>query len=55
MLHETIDLYREFALPRGGANGGRLTVFARSPNPENAPKLRPAALVIPGGGRYGRM
>ena len=50
MLHETIDLYREFSLPREGANGGKLTVFARSPNPENAPKLRPAALVIPGGG-----
>ncbi len=34
----------------GGEDGGTLTVYARSRNPENTPKTRPALLLIPGGG-----
>lgn len=51
MYHETIDLYNQFPTGRG-TNAATLTVYAPAPNPELAPKARPAALVIPGGG-YG--
>ncbi len=43
MFYETIPLTDK-------KEGGTLTVYARSRNPENAPKTRPAVLVIPGGG-----
>ncbi len=49
MFFETVDLYREFGLPRGERSGGKLTVYARAHNPENTPHTRPAVLVIPGG------
>lgn len=32
--------------------GGELTVYARTRNPENTPKIRPALLLIPGGGYH---
>ncbi len=50
MFYETIDLYDYFGLARGERTDGRLTVYARTANPENAAKLRPAILVVPGGG-----
>ncbi|MDE7372469.1 MAG: alpha/beta hydrolase [Clostridia bacterium] len=52
MIHETIDLYDYFGADRKGATGGILSVYARSELVEIKPKLRPAVLVIPGGG-YG--
>ena len=52
MDYKTIDLYEYFSLPRGVNGGGYLTVYARSSITENTPKIRPAVLVIPGGG-YG--
>lgn len=50
MICETIDLYEYFGVPRGENGGGYLTAYARSRSPEIAEKLRPAMLVIPGGG-----
>lgn len=52
MICETIDLYDYFGADRKGATGGILRVYARSALGEIKPKLRPAVLVIPGGG-YG--
>ena len=52
MIHETIDLYEYFSVPRGKNADGRLTVYKREENGELTRKVRPAALVIPGGG-YG--
>lgn len=50
MTYETIDLYEYFSLPKGRNAAGTLTVYARECNPEIKEKLRPAMLVIPGGG-----
>ena len=50
MIYETIDLYEYFHIPRGNNAGGFLTVYLREENPELKTKVRPAALVIPGGG-----
>lgn len=50
MDHEKIDLYATFGVDRGSHTGGYLTVIARSENVENAKKLRPAILVVAGGG-----
>ena len=50
MLNEKIDLYEYFGLARGSANGGYLTTFAVHATSELKPKLRPAMLVLPGGG-----
>ena len=49
MIHEKIDLYEYFRIPRGEHKGGYLTTYARARNFENTNKERPAALVIPGG------
>lgn len=54
MIHEKIDLYAEFETDRGGADGGYLTVYARTQSFELKQKSRPAVLVIPGGG-YGML
>lgn len=45
-----IDLYARFGVPREGRTGGYLDVFCRTRNVENARKLRPAILVVAGGG-----
>lgn len=50
MICETIDLYAYFNIARGGATGGYLSSYARTPLKEIKPKFRPAMLVIPGGG-----
>ena len=50
MIYETIDLYDYFGAERKGATGGILSVYTRSELFELKPKLRPAVLVIPGGG-----
>lgn len=50
MILETIDLYEYFGVPREKNTAGRLTVYARERNLEIKEKLRPAMLVIPGGG-----
>lgn len=50
MIYERIDLYDYFKLPRGDRKGGYLTAYARSRNPEIKEKIRPAMLVVPGGG-----
>ena len=52
MLYETIDLYEYFKIPRNANAGGQLTVYAPSRNGELKEKIRPAAIVCPGGG-YG--
>lgn len=52
MIHETIDLYAYFHLPREGKTGGRLTVYARGAFGEMPGRQRPAMLVIPGGGYF---
>ena len=51
MIVERIDLYKHFGLKRTGQEQGYLTTYARplhSEEPQN--KLRPAMLVVPGGG-----
>lgn len=50
MIFETIDLYESFKIPRGKNGGGQLRIYARSPFPEIDEKIRPAMLVVPGGG-----
>ncbi len=50
MINEQIDLYKEFGSPRGKATGGYLTTYVRSASHEIKPKLRPAMIVLPGGG-----
>lgn len=50
MIHENVDLYREFHLARGKNTGGTLVAYAPDPDPELAEKRRPAALVCAGGG-----
>lgn len=52
MEYKTIDLYEYFSLPRGKNAGGYLTVYVHDHKKENHDKIRPAMLVIPGGG-YG--
>ncbi|MBD5131776.1 MAG: alpha/beta hydrolase [Clostridiales bacterium] len=47
---ETIDLYKYSDKDRGNANGGYLTVYARTESKEIKTRKRPAILVIPGGG-----
>lgn len=54
MTVRTIDLYEYFDMDRKGANGGYLTVFARSDIEELKRRVRPAMLVLPGGG-YGML
>lgn len=50
MTVQTVDLYEYFNIPRGNANGGYLTVYARTESKEIKTRIRPAILVIPGGG-----
>lgn len=51
MISETIDLYDYFAFAREGAKAGRLTAYRHGDMPEmRRKKIRPAILVIPGGG-----
>ena len=50
MIIETIDLYEYFHLPRGGAKGGYLTAYRHGQSAEVYKKIRPAMLVIAGGG-----
>ena len=52
MFYETVDLYEYFSVPREGKTGGLLTVYARNKYKEIKEKIRPAMLVLPGGG-YG--
>ena len=53
MIYETIDLYEQLRLPRGGEKGGRVTSFRHADLTEMGQKhIRPALLIIPGGG-YG--
>ena len=53
MIYETIDLYEQLGLPRGGEKGGRVTSFRHADLTEMRQKhIRPALLIIPGGG-YG--
>ncbi len=49
MITQKIDLYEYFKLKRNGANGGYLTVYARTESVEMKKRLRPAILVLPGG------
>ncbi len=50
MIYETIDLYEHYSVPRRGNGGGYLTVYCREQRGDLAKKVRPAMLVIPGGG-----
>lgn len=50
MINETIDLYDYFGISRGGNDGGYLTVYAREKVGDLPARVRPAMLVIPGGG-----
>ena len=50
MICETIDLYDYFGISRGGNDGGYLTVYAREKMGDLPARVRPAMLVIPGGG-----
>lgn len=52
MFYEKIDLYAYFGKARGAHEGGTLAVYAREQSGDLGKKLRPAALVIAGGG-YG--
>lgn len=52
MIHEKIDLYAYFGLPRGGREGGTLTAYSLERTGDLGKKLRPGILIVPGGG-YG--
>lgn len=50
MIIERIDLYEYFNVRRCNANGGFLNVYTRSASAETGNIIRPAVLVMPGGG-----
>lgn len=50
MYNAKIDLYEYFGLERKENSGGYLSVYACTPLPIKKDKLRPAAVIIPGGG-----
>ncbi len=50
MICEKVDLYRYFNLERGEKKGGYLQTYVPHSTFELRPKIRPAVLVIPGGG-----
>lgn len=50
MVYEQIDLYEYFRLPRGKNTGGYLSVYAHGREGDLPARVRPAMLVIPGGG-----
>lgn len=52
MTVERIDLYGHFGVPRGAANGGYLTAYVRTERAVARRRVRPAMLVLPGGGYY---
>ena len=52
MIHEKIDLYAYYGKERNGSDGGYLTTYVRAPLTEIKPKVRPAMLVLPGGGYW---
>lgn len=49
MICQKIDLYEYYGVERHGANGGYVTVCARSESHELKRRTRPAVLIIPGG------
>lgn len=51
MINDTVDLYEYFGIDRNGMSGGYLTPYV-SYLEEMSPRVRPAMLVLPGGG-YG--
>lgn len=50
MVYEKIDLYKYFNLKRGEGISGYLQTYVPHSTPELKKKVRPAMLVIPGGG-----
>lgn len=50
MLYEQIDLYEYFSVKRPQGGAGVLTVYCRERTGDLLPKLRPAMLILPGGG-----
>lgn len=50
MICEKIDLYQHYGIERNGANGGYLYTYSRMLSSELKPHLRPAMVVLPGGG-----
>lgn len=51
---EKVDLYEYFKIPRNGDKGGVLNVYRHSEMPEmGIVRIRPAMLVLPGGGYCG--
>lgn len=50
MLTEKIDLYDFYKIQRNGARGGFLTVYARTESAETKRRVRPAMLIMAGGG-----
>ena len=50
MIHERIDLYAYFHLPRGKKSRGYLNTYVPYNSPEMPEKTRPAMLVVTGGG-----
>lgn len=50
MENKRIDLYDYFKLECNGATGGYLTECARTESTEMTKRIRPAVLVLPGGG-----
>ena len=52
MYCETIDLYDYFHVKRTAGKGGVLTAYIRATKCDAATKLRPAALILPGGGYH---
>lgn len=50
MIINTIDLYDYYGIPRNGANGGYLTSYIRTKSAEIKERIRPAIIIIPGGG-----
>ena len=50
MVYEKIDLYAYFGLKRGKGEAGFVQTYVQHATPELKRKIRPAMLVIPGGG-----
>ena len=50
MFTKLIDLYDYYKIDRNGANGGILTVYERAASKEIKKRIRPAMLIMPGGG-----
>lgn len=50
MICKKVDLYEHFGKCRADANGGYLNVYVHASSEEIKPRLRPAILILPGGG-----